>query len=69
MIPVSKSSSAPYVPLAFDISLGVHPNNKVLLEKLNAALALRTPEIQKVLADYGVPLYIAPLSLTGRDRD
>jgi mxaJ protein len=56
MVPVSKSSTAPYVPLAFDISLGVHPNNHALLERLNEALARRKAEIQQVLADYGVPV-------------
>jgi len=41
---------------AFDISMGVRKGNNALKEKLEAALARRHDEIERVLREFGVPI-------------
>lgn len=48
------------LPFAFDISLGVRRTKKELRDELNAILARKKPEIDAILADYGVPRAKAP---------
>jgi len=42
-------------PLAFDISMGVRKDDPELQRQIDQALAHRRPEIQRLLAGYGVP--------------
>ena len=42
-------------PMAFDISVGVDKDDPELREAIDAALARRRRDIDKLLADYGVP--------------
>jgi mxaJ protein len=55
VVPVSPQVDEPGMRFAFDICIGVRRGEKELKEKLNAALARRRGEIQKILDDYGVP--------------
>jgi len=53
--PVSPEADPPGLPFAFDISVGVRKGDKPLKEELDAVLARRRPEIDKILDAYGVP--------------
>jgi hypothetical protein len=50
----------PALPVAFDVSMGVRRNDRVLAAALDEVLARRGTEIRQVLASYGVPLAKAP---------
>ena len=58
--PVSPQVDEPSLPLAFDISMGVSRRNKLLREELNAVIARKRPEIDRILDEYGVPRAPAP---------
>jgi mxaJ protein len=45
----------PYLPFVFDIAMGVRRGDDALRERLNGILAKRAPEIDAILARYGVP--------------
>lgn len=53
--PVAPRQEAAFLPMAFDISLGVRHGNHALRAELDAALVRRRAEIRQVLANYGVP--------------
>lgn len=53
--PVSPQIDLPFLPFVFDISMGVRRGNDSLREQLNAIIERRRPEIDRILADYGVP--------------
>ena len=59
-IPLAVSPVSPQqagaIPLAFDISMGVKPDNTRLLTELNEFIGRRQTEIRGILAKYGVPL-------------
>jgi mxaJ protein len=55
VVPVSPQVEPPGMQFAFDIAIGVRKDGKQLREKLNAALARRRPEIEKVLQEYEIP--------------
>ena len=54
MIPVPSGKTD--LPFAFNISMGVRPDDPVLRTQLEKALAKRQTEITRILQDYGVPL-------------
>jgi quinoprotein dehydrogenase-associated probable ABC transporter substrate-binding protein len=43
------------LPFAFDISMGVRPDDKAMKARLESVLDSRKTEIRKILSDYGVP--------------
>lgn len=45
----------PRLPMAFDISMGVRTKDTALRDEVDAALADLRPQIDAILADYGVP--------------
>ncbi len=53
--PVSPQIDLPFLPFVFDISMGVRRGNDTLREQLNAIIARRRPEIDRILAEYDVP--------------
>lgn len=53
--PVSPQIDLPFLPFVFDISMGVRRGEDSLRDQLNAIIARRKPEIDRILDDYGVP--------------
>jgi mxaJ protein len=53
LTPVTRGTNDP--PLAFDISIAVRKSKKDLRDRLNEVLQRRSPEIEKILAAYGIP--------------
>jgi hypothetical protein len=43
------------IPFAYEISIGVDPNNKRMLERVNAILKRNQDDIKAILDDFGVP--------------
>jgi mxaJ protein len=56
IVPVSPQIDLPFLPFAFDISMGVRQEDTRLQQKLNAILERRRVEIEEILRGYGVPL-------------
>lgn len=44
-----------WLPMSFNISIGVKRSKKELRDKLNAVLERRRPEIEQILEEYGIP--------------
>jgi mxaJ protein len=44
------------IPMSFEISMGVRRSDQALKTRLEAALDRRAPQIQKILAEYGIPV-------------
>ncbi|MFL5440006.1 MAG: substrate-binding domain-containing protein [Myxococcales bacterium] len=44
------------IPMSFDMSMGVRRSDKALKDRLETALDRRGAQIQKILADYGIPV-------------
>lgn len=55
VVPVSPPVDGPRLPMMFDISMGVRKEDERLGQEIDAALAHRKPEIDAILAAYGVP--------------
>jgi mxaJ protein len=53
--PVSPQIDLPYLPFVFDISMGVRRGDNALRDQLNAIIARRRGEIDRILTHYGVP--------------
>ncbi len=53
--PVSPIFDGPQLPMAFDISMAVRKEDEALRQEIDAALARRRPDVDAVLAAYGVP--------------
>ena len=53
--PVSPQIDLPYLPFVFDISMGVRRGDNALRDQLNAIIARRRDEIDRILTQYGVP--------------
>ena len=45
----------PYLPFVFDIAMGVRRGDTVLRDSLDAVIVRRQHDIDRILADYGVP--------------
>ena len=58
---VSPQVEPPGLPFAFDIAVGVRKGDAQLKDELNAVLARRRPQIERILDQYGIPR-AAPLS-------
>lgn len=56
LTPVKPETDPPGLPFTFAIALGVRHGNRVLRERLDAALERRRAEIGSILREYGVPL-------------
>ena len=53
--PVMPHVDLPMLPMIYEISMGVRRGDDSLRAELNAALAKHRPEIDAILAEYGVP--------------
>lgn len=53
--PVSPEIDVPYLPFVFDIAMGVRREDTALRDSLDAVLVRRKREVDRLLADYGVP--------------
>ena len=56
------------LPMIYDISMGVRRGDDTLRAELNAALAKHRPEIDAILAEYGVPRVDSAGSLDAMNR-
>jgi mxaJ protein len=54
--PISPAVDPPRLRFAFDISLGVRPDDQRLQRELEDVLDRRRAEIDRILADYGIPV-------------
>lgn len=57
--PVDVVSPNPKIPFTFAISMGVRRGDNSLLQRLNAEIQRRRPQIHQLLESYGVPLLTA----------
>ncbi|MBV8516111.1 MAG: substrate-binding domain-containing protein [Acidobacteria bacterium] len=55
LVPVSPEIDLPFLPFVFDIGLATRYDDAALRQKLELILERRKPEIDRILADYGVP--------------
>jgi mxaJ protein len=55
VVPVSPEVDVPYLPFVFDIAMGVRRGDTALRDTLDAVIVRRQREIDRILADYGVP--------------
>ncbi len=53
--PVSPQIDLPFLPFVFDISMGVRRSDTALRDRLNTIIARRKEDIDRILAQYGVP--------------
>ena len=55
VVPVSPEVDVPYLPFVFDIAMGVRRGETALRDTLDAVIARRQHDIDRILADYGIP--------------
>lgn len=55
VVPVSPQVDLPFLPMVFDISMGVRRDDTALYAEVEAILQRRQPEIDAILDEYGVP--------------
>ena len=55
LVPVSPQIDVPFLPMVFDISMGVRRDDPGLMNEVNAVLRKRRAAIDSILTDYGVP--------------
>jgi len=55
LTPVKPEIDGPMLPMIFDISMGLRKEDESLRQEVDAALKRRQPEIDAILAQYGVP--------------
>ena len=65
VVPVSPQVDVPYLPFVFDIAMAVRRGDTTLRNSLDAVLARRRGDIDRILADYGVPRADAPMADAG----
>jgi mxaJ protein len=65
VVPVSPEVDVPYLPFVFDIAMAVRRGDTALRDSLDAVLARRRSDIDRILADYGVPRADAPMGSAG----
>jgi mxaJ protein len=63
VVPVSPEVDVPYLPFVFDIAMGVRRGDNVLRDSLDAVLSRRQHDIDRILADYGVPRADTPAAV------
>jgi mxaJ protein len=59
--PVSPQVDLPFLPFVFDIAMGARRSDSLLVRRLDSVIVRRRPEIDRILASYGVPRADAPL--------
>ena len=55
VVPVSPEVDVPYLPFVFDIAMGVRHGESAFRDSLDAVLLRRRRDVDRLLADYGVP--------------
>jgi len=63
VVPVSPEVDVPYLPFVFDIAMGVRHGDAVLRDSLDAVIHRRQRDIDRILADYGVPRADTPATV------
>jgi mxaJ protein len=53
--PVKPQVDGQHLPMTFDIAMGVRREDETFRQEVDAILARRKPEIDAILAAYGVP--------------
>ena len=56
IVPVKPEIDLPYLPMVFEISLGVRRGEQEYLDRLEQALEQRKEDVDRVLQDFGVPV-------------
>ena len=69
VVPVSPEVDVPYLPFAFDIAMGVRHSETALRDSLDAVIARRQRDIDRILADYGVPRADTPAMVGSGQSD
>ncbi len=59
--PVAPQVDLPFLPFVFDIAMGVRRSDSLLARRLDSVIVRRRPEIDRILASYGVPRADAPI--------
>lgn len=68
VVPVSPEIDLPFLPMVYDISLGVRREDTALQQELEEVLARRAEEIGGILEGYGIPLVRLPGRGAGEGR-
>lgn len=63
--PIEADPKNPALPMVFGIAIGVRTRDEELRRQLDAALLRRRPQIQRVLASYGIPQVNAAPAVDG----
>jgi mxaJ protein len=63
VVPVSPEVDVPYLPFVFDIAMGVRHGESALRDTLDAVIHRRQRDIDRILADYGVPRADTPATV------
>jgi mxaJ protein len=63
VVPVSPEVDVPYLPFVFDIAMGVRHGEGALRDTLDAVIHRRQRDIDRILADYGVPRADTPATV------
>jgi mxaJ protein len=63
VVPVSPEVDVPYLPFVFDIAMGVRRGETALRDSLDAVIGRRQRDIDRILADYGVPRADTPATV------
>lgn len=53
--PVTPQIELPFLPMVFDISMGVRREDTTFVRRLNEIIVARKPQIDRILDQYGVP--------------
>lgn len=60
VVPVTPQIDVPFLPMVFDISMGVRRDEGALKEEIEAILERRRSDVEALLAEYGVPIVARP---------
>jgi mxaJ protein len=63
VVPVSPEVDVPYLPFVFDMAMGVRRGETALRDSLDAVIHRRQRDIDRILADYGVPRADTPATV------
>jgi mxaJ protein len=55
LAPVEPEVDLPFLPMVYDVSMAVRRGDEGLRERLEGALRSRRTDVDRLLADYGVP--------------
>ncbi|MDQ3821119.1 MAG: hypothetical protein M3362_26020 [Acidobacteriota bacterium] len=55
IVPVSPQIDRPFLPFVYDISMGVRRGDTAFKDELEAIIERKRPEIESILAEYGIP--------------